>query len=203
MALNGANWRGKKEGMFFSGNSFQNSSISWTKHFCHSAGNRKLHCSRVWLSCISSPPKPHSAASPFLFRPYQYNNCNVPIKQLRQGPDIVRGLRSDASSIAKALLSYWGPQMKGKSVTQWSPAAPFSSAPIYTFWKHQSRSVAELNHREKDTEGLGGGIQKPFLTSNWLSGGPVQLSWTWIMYDFEGGGVLGLICFPNFKMHYI
>ena len=83
---------------------------------------------------------------------------------------------------------------KEKSVTQRYPAASFNSAPIYTFWEHQSRSLSESNRSKKRGTQKGWTFRSPFKLDikNWLSRGPVQLSDAWIMHFFQG--VIGLIC---------
>lgn len=171
--------------------------LSWTKHFCLSGGGKKsfITASFDWVS-FQVLPNPS-----LLHRLFSSTHITI-IIVTSQSSRSVRGqtLSEGADQMLhpqlRLCLATGVRKWKGKSVTQWSPAASFSSAPIYTFWKHQSRSVAELNCREKDTEGWGGRIQKPFLTSNWLPGGPVQLSRTWIMHGIEGEGGSWVNSFP-------
>lgn len=105
----------KGAGGVFSGNSFNNSAVSLDKTLLPFRGENKASLQPGLTELhFKSSPNPALLRRPFSPAPYRCNNCNVPIKQLRQGPDIVRGPRSDASSVARALLSYWGPQMKGE-----------------------------------------------------------------------------------------
>lgn len=106
-------------------------------------------------SHFKSSQTPLSCTGPLSLRPYQYNNCDVPIKRLRQGPDIVQGLRSDASSVAQALLSYWGRQMKGE-VSHTAAASRFIQLGSHLHVVKTSKSLSgRVESRRKGHRGVG------------------------------------------------